>query len=75
MARAILLGILGSLVAANLVPPIKTGILKLVRGIRNLASPRFGKMIIATRPMVMISSGSSSWTSMPSNSKSRPHPL
>ena len=68
VASAMRLGSLGSLVAGNLVPPISTGILLLVRGILNLASPRFGTMIIAARPIVMISSGSRSCRSMPSSS-------
>ena len=64
----------GAAVAGNLVPPMSTGTLLLVRGILNVASPRFGTMIIAARPIVMISSGSRSWRSMPSSSEVRASP-
>ena len=74
VARAIRLGSRGSLVAGNLVPPMSTGTLLLVRGILNVASPRFGTMIIAARPIVMISSGSRSCRSMPSSSEVRASP-
>ena len=74
VAMAIRLGTRGSLVAGNLVPPMRTGILVFVSGILNLASPRLGTMIIAARPMVMISSGRSSWRSMPSSSDVRASP-
>ena len=69
VARVIQFGSLGSLVAGNLVPPISTGTLRLVRGILNLASPRFGIMMMAASPRVMTSSGRRSWRSIPSSSE------
>ena len=74
VAMVIQLGSLGSLVASNLVPPIKTGILKFVSGILNLESPRFGTSMIATSPRVRMISGSRSVRSMLSSSYVRASP-
>ena len=53
----ILFGILGLLVRSNLDPPRSTGTLTVVRGSRNLASPKLGTTTIEISPRSIISSG------------------
>ena len=59
VALAIRLGMRGSFVVSNLEPPIRIGTLRLVRGILNVALPRFGMRIIARTPTSITNSGSS----------------
>jgi hypothetical protein len=59
----------GSRAMPNLDPPRSTGTLKEVRGILNLASPKFGTMIRATRPTSMMISGRRSSVGIPASSE------